>query len=93
MNCFKCKKEIELSLNANIPRGEQCPHCLADLRSCKMCMFYDSKSYNECREPSADRVVDKEKANFCDYYKIGDGAKINDLSDDAAKLADSLFKK
>jgi hypothetical protein len=93
MNCFKCRKELELSANSDIPRGEQCPDCFADLRSCKMCMFHDSMSYNECREPSADRVVDKEKANFCDYYKIGEIKNLNDSSSNAASIAESLFKK
>ncbi len=67
---------------------------MADIRSCKMCQFYDPKSYNECREPSADRVQDKEKANFCDYFKIGSGG--NDAEKQRQELlakAASLFKK
>ncbi len=32
------------------------------------CRFYDETAYNECSEPSAERVVDKEKSNFCDYF-------------------------
>jgi hypothetical protein len=59
-----------------------------------MCYFYDPKAYNECREPNADRIVDKEKANFCDYYKIGGGKTDPDKErqDQLAKAA-ALFKK
>jgi hypothetical protein len=59
-----------------------------------MCQFYDPKSYNECREPNADRITEKEKANFCDYYKINSG--LNDAEkqrQDALAKAASLFKK
>jgi hypothetical protein len=59
-----------------------------------MCTFYDVKAYNECREPSADRIVDKEKANFCDYFKIGSGS--NDAEKQRQELlakAQALFKK
>lgn len=67
---------------------------MASIRCCKMCQFYDPKAYNECREPNADRVVDKEKANFCDYYKIGGGG--NDPEKERQELlakAQALFKK
>ena len=59
-----------------------------------MCSFYDPKAYNECREPNADRIVDKEKANFCDYYKIGGGSSDPDKErkEQLAKAA-ALFKK
>ncbi len=92
MKCFKCSKEITLEAIGNISRTERCPHCYADIRSCKMCDFYDVSSYNDCRESSADRVVEKEKANFCDYFKLGNGEG-NDKKEDALSLAESLFKK
>jgi hypothetical protein len=58
-----------------------------------MCKFYDVRVYNECKESNADRVVDKEKSNFCDYFSPVSG-KIDDSSLDNLKTAaDSLFKK
>jgi len=27
--------------------------------------------HNECREPVAERIVDKETGNFCDYFRPG----------------------
>jgi hypothetical protein len=59
-----------------------------------MCQFYDVKAYNECREPQADRVKDKEIANFCDYFKIGSpGTNPDQERQDALAKAAALFKK
>ena len=33
-----------------------------------MCEFYDPSVANACREPVADAVGDKERANFCGYF-------------------------
>ncbi|VAX07725.1 hypothetical protein MNBD_GAMMA26-833 [hydrothermal vent metagenome] len=35
-----------------------------------MCEFYDPLVSTSCREPIADVVNNKEKANFCGYYKM-----------------------
>ena len=92
--CFKCGKTLSLSLNSPIGRRDQCPFCSADLRCCKMCFFYDTKAYNECREPMADRITEKEQANFCDYYKIGTPENDADKQrQDALAKAAALFKK
>lgn len=75
-------------------RQDSCPKCGRDTRVCKGCVHYDPSANNQCREPSAERVVDKEKANFCDYFrpsaKGGSGAPARDAMKAAA---DSLFKK
>lgn len=77
-----------------VGRRDTCPACMADIRCCKMCQFYDPKAYNDCRESSADRVQDKEKANFCDYFKIGSpGSNPDQARQDALAKAAALFKK
>lgn len=89
--CFKCQKTN--SVESKVGYREECLHCRQDLHSCKNCDFYDVKSYNECREPSADVVRDKEKFNFCDFYNPSGK---NAVVDEKAKLkaaADALFKK
>jgi hypothetical protein len=59
-----------------------------------MCQFYDPKIYNECKESNADRVVDKEKSNFCDYYRFGPGSNsAEDQRLEALAKAAALFKK
>ncbi len=76
-----------------IPRSETCPKCNANVKVCRNCTFYDTAAYNECREPSADRVVDKEKSNFCDYFTPGGkGQDKNSAAEDARKKLDDLFK-
>lgn len=70
INCHKCKKELKLTAESTIGRRDICEYCQTDLRCCFMCHFWDKNSYNECREPGAERIVDKEKANYCDYFKI-----------------------
>jgi hypothetical protein len=65
--CVACGNE--LTLPARVGRRDACPGCAAELRSCRQCAFYDPSSYNSCHEPQAERVLDKERANFCEYFQ------------------------
>lgn len=91
--CYKCKQPLELVGLDNISRSEECPHCYANVRCCMMCVFYDVSAYNECRETSADRHLDKEKANFCGHYKLDQSAKYESEKNNALATANALFKK
>lgn len=92
LNCFKCGKENPTSDKVGF--RESCFSCGQDLHCCKNCKFYDSSSYNECRETQADRVLDKEKANFCDYFQSGTGQTPNTSPiDEAKRKLEELFKK
>lgn len=90
--CYNCKKSTGLDLNQNVSRHEECPHCYANMHCCKMCTYYDQSSYNECREPMANRILEKEKANFCDYYSIKGSKDSEKNANDLLKAASSLFK-
>lgn len=90
--CHKCNVALDLAEGAKIGVKESCEKCLADLHCCKMCKFYDPNSYNECKEMSADRVVDKEKFNYCDYFLIGDSKNSKDDAKSALDAANALFK-
>lgn len=91
--CYKCSKDIGFSPLDKLGRRDSCPHCDTELRVCKMCQFYDVTAYNECKEPTADRIVEKEKANFCDHFTLG-SSQVNDNSkDNLISAADALFKK
>lgn len=59
------------------------------------CRFYDKGTYNNCREPRAERVVDKDRANFCDYFVFRDsqGDEKRDSAEEARKRLDELFGK
>lgn len=93
MICTFCRKEIDPG--ERIGRSDVCPRCGRDLRCCKQCHFYDSHAYNECREVSADRVVEKERANFCDFF-LPRGATpkayVNRTAE-AKRALEALFKK
>ena len=92
--CFNCSKEVTLNSSGTVGRKEECESCGADLHCCKNCKFYDPASYNECAENQAERVVDKERGNFCDYfsYMQGSGSASKDSKSDTLKELDSLFK-
>jgi len=95
--CFGCSKPIELPLGT-IGRSATCDHCGADLKVCLNCVFFDRASYNECKEPQAERVLAKDKRNFCDFFRLG----AKDMKGDnpaqtqkqtAYSQLDELFKK
>ncbi|MBF0272448.1 MAG: hypothetical protein HQL98_10330 [Magnetococcales bacterium] len=50
-------------------RSEVCAGCMKETRVCLNCRFHDTGSYNECRETVAERIVDKDRSNFCDFFK------------------------
>lgn len=92
VSCFHCQN-INKSIG-KIGFRDECLKCRSDLHVCKNCEFYDVKAYNECREPSADVVREKERANFCDFFVAG--TKAGGVTDEKARLkaaADALFKK
>jgi hypothetical protein len=92
MNCVFCGQKTDIE--GKVGRSDTCSHCGRDLRCCKQCKFYDPHAYNECREVSADRIVDKERANFCDYFvPMGSSrGKVNKVQE-ARRELEALFKK
>ena len=95
LTCAQCFQQLPHSSGDKIPRAEECPHCSASLRVCKMCRHYDPHSYNQCLEPVAERITDKEKANFCDFFTLDHrGSQVEESSAHrAAAAAAALFKK
>ncbi len=92
--CFSCKGLV--TSGARPGRSETCDSCGASLKACLNCVFYDSSSAGACREPSAERVVEKEKANFCEFFAFresadGGGAAAGGKTDPLAALK-ALFK-
>lgn len=92
IKCYFCRSE--LSIDGPVGRRDTCPQCNRDLRCCKQCKFYDQGAYNECREVSAERIVDKERSNFCDFFvlrgsKEGPATRVQD----AKRALEALFVK
>lgn len=94
MDCVFCGNLVHIE--GKVIRQDTCPHCNRDLRCCKQCNFYDPSAYNECREVSAERILEKERANFCDYYlprgSQEAGGSLN-RTKEAKEALEALFKK
>ncbi len=94
MNCFHCGSAITIKPQEVIGFRDRCPKCDRPLHACFNCDFHDPAYNNQCRETQADRVVDKDRANFCDYFapKSGTAKQVASSSDARARL-DALFSK
>ena len=94
MHCVFCREVIDVE--GPVGRKDTCPKCNRDLRCCKQCKFYDQNAYNECREVSAERIVEKERANFCDYFSLRgskDSGGRRNRTKEAKKALEALFQK
>jgi hypothetical protein len=95
MICYHCRAEIKI--RGFISRTDECPKCASDVHCCLNCGNYDPAAHNRCREPQAEWVSDREKANFCDYF-IPNMLKADAVgkpgpSDAARRAFQDLFKK
>jgi len=77
-----------------VGRQAQCPFCGTDLHCCMNCSFYDPGVYNDCRESQAERVLDKVRSNFCDFFSFTEKGKPSAMSAINSKdKLEALFKK
>jgi hypothetical protein len=90
--CWSCGAALT---SLDYGRADTCRSCGRDTRVCKGCVFYEVQSNNQCREPQADRVVEKERSNFCDYFKPNSGqmGEMTSSRDALKAAAEALFKK
>ena len=66
--CYRCGESLA-ELTLPLSRQDQCPACTADLHVCKMCVHFDKHVPRQCREDGAEDVTEKERPNFCDWFK------------------------
>jgi len=95
--CWNCGKSTDIE--GRIMRSDACPHCLADLRCCRGCRFFDPTARWQCRETIDAPIPNKDKSNFCDYFQprlaIHTGGKRIDGTmsrDQKKKRFDDLFE-
>lgn len=97
MECFACRAPIELASGERVGVRDACPRCGADLRVCRNCAHHDPAAYNECREPQAERVADRERANRCEWFAPAGGGGATQgtgaAREDARAALDALFRK
>jgi hypothetical protein len=94
VQCFSCHGEVELGSGERVGFRDTCANCGTDLHACRNCTHHDPAAYNECREPNAERVGDRERANRCDYFSARQGPDEAGRGGEPARASlDSLFKK
>ncbi len=81
---------------AKLFRADVCAGCGWALHSCRNCEFHDPVVNNQCREPAAEWVADRENANFCEFFRIspktrGPGGR--DRAAEAKKKLEDIFRK
>lgn len=100
--CWRCGAPL-VDIPLPFGRTAECLRCRAELHVCRMCEFFDPAVAQSCGEPIADEVKEKERANYCDYfrpfpdaYRPSDNAEadaaraqLEALFDDKAALSDS----
>ena len=91
--CHRCGSSLS-TLSLPLSRRDQCPECSADLHVCRMCTHFDKTVTRQCSEDGAEDVTDKDRPNFCDWFKPSDKAfnESGKADEDAAKDAlEALF--
>lgn len=89
-SCFSCGTVLPPTFF----RGDRCPECGSDVRVCLNCTFYEPSAHWECHEVIPERVADKDRANFCDYFRPRQGnGKTDAPPRDARNSARDDFNK
>ncbi len=88
--CHKCKKEI--GLEGRVGRRDTCPHCATNLHCCLNCKFYDEFAHNQCKEPEAEWVSDREGGNFCEFFVFRETDASGEREDRAEKAKEKFRK-
>jgi hypothetical protein len=90
VRCHRCARELAVAL---VGVRDVCTGCGAWLHCCRNCEFYERGRANDCREPRAERVVEKEAGNFCDWFRPAAVASAAAGNDRARATLDDLFRK
>ncbi|WP_405243075.1 hypothetical protein [Lentisalinibacter salinarum] len=68
LRCWRCGAPLA-KLTLPLSRLDECPACSIPLHVCRMCVHYDPAVARQCREDDAEEVREKERPNFCDYFR------------------------
>ncbi len=55
-----------------------CEKCGEFLHCCRNCRFCVPSRHNDCSEPQAEMVRDKENRNLCEWFQFADGDAVGD---------------
>jgi hypothetical protein len=65
--CWRCGAGLN-DTPLPLARRAECHSCGSELHVCRMCRHYDTSVSRSCREPVAEEVGDKQRANFCGWF-------------------------
>lgn len=90
LTCFNCGADLSAE-PLPISRHATCEKCFHELRCCRMCVHYDKNNVTRCFEDRAETPIEKEVANFCEFYSPATGRGGNE--DNAANNTDTARQK
>lgn len=90
--CWHCGHDLE---SADYGRETNCTVCNKPTRVCRNCRWYAPSRPNQCEEPAVERVLEKEKPNFCELFEPTATPLAENRNSSAESLrqaAEDLFK-
>jgi len=72
IECWRCGTALKPD-QLPITRLEQCRHCHADLHVCRLCRFWNPRYTSKCSHDHAEPPLERERANFCQYFRPAPG--------------------
>ena len=93
VRCYRCGASLA-ALSLPLSRQDECPECENYLHVCRMCVHFDKNVPRQCREDGAEEVIEKERLNFCDWFKPSESAFDADRrneEDEARAALEDLF--
>ncbi len=91
--CGQCGHRLDIVGN-QVGRRDLCPNCEAELHACRHCRHFDLSVAKGCKEPFAEVPSDKDSANFCELFQIGEGGlHAAEKKAELLTAAELLFKK
>jgi hypothetical protein len=91
-NCWQCGGPLEAG---EFGRETNCRGCGRPTRVCRNCRWFSPGAPGQCREPMAEPVLDKVRANYCEFFEPSAEAAAKapgNPPDDQLKQAEDLFK-
>ncbi len=88
--CHKCGAAVDPE---KVSRRDECGTCHSDLHVCLNCTFYDPSRHNQCFEPQAEKVKEKDRSNYCDFFRFREQDQAKSGKENAEKLWKELFRK
>lgn len=89
ITCFRCGESLEY-LSLPLSRRDECRVCHAPVHVCRMCIFFNKDVPKQCTEDDAEEVNDKEKVNFCEWFKPASGVFDSVGANKAARAKNEL---